>query len=74
MKAIGLFCLGSLLLCFVAGCATVPTYYWVKLGVSEEQIRKDNLFCADMTVQKPNMYPYSGERFYFAPLDQTAYR
>ena len=64
----------SLLVCSIAGCATVPTYYWVKPGVSEEQIREDNFFCADMTAQKSSMYPYSGDRFYFAPLDQPAYR
>lgn len=74
VKAPGLLFLGSLLLYSVAGCATVPTYYWVKPGVSEEKIREDNFFCADMTAQKPNTYPYSGERFYFAPLDQPAYR
>jgi len=74
VKAIGLLCLGSLLVCSVAGCATVPTYYWVKLGVSEEQIRKDNFFCADMTAQKSYIYPYSREQFYYAPLDQPAYR
>jgi hypothetical protein len=74
VKAMGLFCLGSLLVCSVGGCATVPTYYWVKFGVSQEQIRKDNFFCADMTAQKSYTYPYSGERFYYAPLDQPAYR
>lgn len=74
MKAMGLLCLGSLLVCSVAGCATTPAYYWVKPGVSQEQIREDNFFCADVTAKRPDMYPYSGERFYFAPLDQPAYR
>ena len=74
VKNLGLVFLESVLVCFLTGCATVPTYYWVKLGVSEEQIRKDNFFCADMTAQKPSMYPYSGEWFYYAPLDQPAYR
>jgi hypothetical protein len=73
-KALGLLFLGSLLVCSVAGCADVPTYYWVKPGASNEQISKDNLFCADMTVQKSYTYPYSREPFYFAPLDQPAYR
>ena len=74
VKTIGFLFQVSLLVCSVAGCATVPPYYWVKPGVSEEQIRKDNFFCADMTARKPNTYPYSGEQFYSAPLDLPAYR
>lgn len=74
VKTIGLLFLGSLLVCSVAGCATAPTYYWVKPGVLEEQIYKDHFFCGDMTAQKPTTYPHSGEQFYFAPLDQPAYR
>ena len=74
VNALGLYCLGSLLLYSMGGCATVPTYYWVKPGVSEEQIRQDNFFCADVAAKKPSTYPYSGEWFYFAPLDQPAYR
>jgi hypothetical protein len=69
-----LVCLESALVYFIAGCAEVaPTSYWVKSGVSQEQIRKDNMFCADMTAQKPSMYS-RGERFYYAPLDQPAYQ
>jgi hypothetical protein len=74
VKILGLLFLESVLVCLLAGCATVPTYYWVKHGVSKEQIRKDNFFCADMTAQKSSMYPHSGEWFYSAPLDQPAYR
>jgi|SRR5215831_16161216 len=68
-----LVCLESALVCFVAGCADVPKYYWVKSGITNEQIRKDNFFCADMTAQKPPAYS-RGSAFYYAPLDQPAYQ
>jgi hypothetical protein len=70
---IWLLCLKSALVCFVAGCADMPKYYWVKSGITNEQIRKDNFFCADMTAQKPSAYP-RGSGFYYAPLDQPAYQ
>jgi hypothetical protein len=73
-KTIGLLFIASLLVYSVAGCAAVPTYYWVKPGASEEQFDKDKLFCADTTAIRPDTYPYNGERFYVAPLDQPAYR
>jgi hypothetical protein len=74
VKTMGLLFLGSLLVSSMPGCATAPTYYWIKHGVSKEQIYKDNFFCADMTAKKPDTYPYSREWFYFATLDQPAYR
>jgi hypothetical protein len=48
--------------CFVAGCLEVPVYYWAKHGITQEQIRKDNTFCADMTAEKPSAYA-RGARF-----------
>src|SRR5262245_55629135 len=68
-----LLCLESALLCFVAGCADTTKYYWVKSGITSEQIRRDNFFCADMTAQKPPAYS-RGSAFYYASLDQPAYQ
>jgi len=75
IKILGRHCLVIVFVCSLGNCAEVPTYYWVKYGVSEDQIRKDNFFCASMTAQKPSTYAHnSGDWFYYAPLDQPSYR
>lgn len=73
VSAVFLLYLGSAFVCFVAGCTNAPQYYWAKSGVSQEQIRKDNFFCADMTAEKPPAYS-RGSPFYYASLDQPAYQ
>jgi len=65
--------LGSLLICVMAGCVDTPEYYWARSGVTKEQIHKDNIFCADMTAEKPSAYA-RGSTFYYAMLDQEAYQ
>lgn len=66
-------CLGGLLICFLAGCVDAPHYYWAKFGITQAQIHKDNMFCADMTAEKPSTYA-RGSTAYYAPLDQAAYQ
>ncbi len=61
------------LICVMVGCAEAPQYYWVKSGTTTEQIRKDNMYCADMTAEKPSAYA-RGSAFYYASLDQPAYQ
>lgn len=60
-------------MCFVAGCLEAPVYYWAKHGITQEQIRKDNTFCADMTAEKPSAYA-RGSTFYYAAVDRSAYQ
>lgn len=73
-RTVWLRCLEGTLCYVLAGCVDSHTHYWAKYGVSQEQIRRDNLFCADMTAIKRNVSSHSGEWFYFAPLDRPAYR
>jgi len=71
--AICMLWIGSSLICVMAGCVDVPEYYWAKSGITQEQIHKDNIFCADMSAEKPSAYA-RGSTFYYAPLDQEAYQ
>ena len=73
MNTVCLLGLETAFVCFVAGCTNVPQYYWAKSGVSPEKIHRDNMFCADMTAQKPPAYS-RGSAVYYASLDQPAYQ
>jgi hypothetical protein len=72
VKILGLLCLESLLVCSLGSCAQAPTYYWVKFGVSQEQVRKENFSCADMAAEKRDNYIRRREMF--VPVDQATYR
>lgn len=58
----------------LAGCVEGPSHYWVKQGVSQEQIERDNFLCASAAAKKHYVYPHSREIFYTAGVDQSSYK
>jgi hypothetical protein len=72
VKILGLLCLEGVLVSSLGGCADLPTSYWVKSGVTQEQISKDNLFCADSAHEKRENYIRRREMF--IPVNQAAYK
>lgn len=72
VKVLGFLCLESVLVCSLGSCAKVPTSNRVKFGTSQEQIRKDNLFCADAAQEKRDNYIRSREMF--VPVNQPVYQ
>jgi hypothetical protein len=72
VKILGVLCLESVLVSSLVGCADVPTSYWVKSGVTQEQISKDNLFCADSAQEKRENYIRRREMF--IPVNQPVYQ
>lgn len=74
VNAARLFLTVSLSVSSLMSCAEAPQLYWMKYGVTDEQIELDDEGCVYGAAERYEFTRHDTDFFHFSPIDQSRYR